>query len=238
MKVINLVHLYPKEMNIYGDTGNVLILRKRLERRGFEVKVHLVGAGEVLPRQTDIIVGGGGQDSGQKIVVDDLATKAATLKAMADDGVVMLMICGMYQLFGHHFLTHTGEKLPGIGYLDMVTEASHTRLIGNLTTNTPFGKLVGYENHSGLTTLGERQAPLGRCARGLGNNGVDTTEGAVRNNVFGSYLHGPVLSKSPQFADELISRTLLRSNNYRKPLVVLNDDVEHQAAAVAFDLKR
>src|SRR3990167_4228065 len=95
---VHIIHLYPKEMNIYGDTGNRLVLSQRLKWRGYEPIVHLVGLGDKLPAETDIILGGGGQDSGQALVIDDLAKRQAELNAMADDGVTMLMICGMYQL--------------------------------------------------------------------------------------------------------------------------------------------
>lgn len=230
---LNLVHLYPTEMNIYGDTGNRLILKRRLEWHGYEPVIRLVGVGNKLPTDTDIILGGGGQDSGQAVVVADLAQRKAELNSMADDGVVMLMICGMYQLFGHYFLTQDGQKLPGIGVLDLVTRGSDTRLIGNIVSQTPFGELIGYENHSGLTELADDLRPLGKCPKGQGNNGLDGREGAMRQNVFGSYLHGPILAKNPQFADELLARALTRRLGKRPDLELLEDRLEQAAAKVA-----
>lgn len=230
---LNIVHLYPKEMNIYGDTGNVLVLKKRMQWRGIEPVIHLVGVGQDIPDNVDIIIGGGGQDSGQLLVVEDLKTKSKKLNAMADDGVVMLMICGMYQLFGHYFLTQDGKKLPGISIFDSVTRASETRLIGNIVSKTPFGDLVGYENHSGLTTLGSGVESLGKTSSGQGNNGKDKTEGALIQNVFGSYIHGPILAKNPNFADELISRAITRLTGTTSDLKQLNDQLEHSAARVA-----
>jgi len=234
MTKIHIVHLYPSEMNIYGDTGNRLILEKRLEWRGYQPVVQMVGVGQKIPKQADIILGGGGQDSGQMLVVDDLQTKKTDLQAMHKDGVVMLMICGMYQLFGNYFQTSEGDKLKGIGIFDLVTAAGDKRLIGNIKTQTPFGQLVGYENHSGLTTLGKDQNWLGKCDKYRGNNGKDQTEGAISGNVFGSYLHGPMLSKNPHFADELIRRALERKLGKSIPeLSPLNDIFELQAAKIA-----
>lgn len=230
---IHLVHLYAAEMNIYGDTGNRLVLQQRLAWRGYEPVVHLVGVGEKLPTQADIIIGGGGQDSGQTVVVEDLAKKKAQLQAMADDGVGMLMICGMYQLFGHYFLTQNGEKLAGIGVFDLITKASDSRLIGNITTQTTFGELVGYENHSGLTQLGKGLTAFGQCPKGQGNNGQDQTEGAIQKNVFGSYLHGPILAKNPQLADELIKLAIEHRSGQKSELKALDDSLEVQAAVHA-----
>lgn len=230
MTKINLVHLYPVEMNIYGDTGNRLILQQRLRWRGYDVETHQVRVGDKLPNQTDIIIGGGGQDSGQALITDDLAKRQAQLQAMSQDGVSMLMICGMYQLFGHYFLTRDGTKLPGIGIFDLVTKASDTRLIGNITVATDFGDIVGYENHSGLTWLGQGQRSLGKTLKGRGNNGQDGAEGARQINVFGSYLHGPILAKNPDFADEILKRALARRTGKMIELEPLDDHLELEAA--------
>ncbi|MCL1963271.1 glutamine amidotransferase, partial [Candidatus Saccharibacteria bacterium] len=152
----------------------------------------------------DIILGGGGQDSGQSKITGDLIKIGPKLQKLASDGVPMLMICGLYQLFGHYFLTKDGEKIPGVGIFDMTTTGGPKRLIGNIVTDWQGYKIVGYENHSGLTHLNDGQSPFARVISGAGNNGKDRTEGARTNNVFGSYLHGPILPKNPAFADELL----------------------------------
>ena len=228
--MLKVVHLYPKEMNIYGDTGNRLVLEKRLAWRGVDVQVELVGVGDDMPEDVDIIIGGGGQDAGQGDVQDDLAQKAVTLRKLAEDGVVMLMICGMYQLFGRSFTTHEKEVIQGIGILPLETRGGKTRMIGNTVYETPFGELVGYENHSGVTRLDDEGIALGTVTKGDGNNGVDRTEGARMHNVFGTYSHGPILPKNPWFADELIRLALMRK--YGSDITQLKslDDTEERAA--------
>jgi lipid II isoglutaminyl synthase (glutamine-hydrolysing) len=146
--------------------------------------------------------------------------------------VVMLAICGTYQMLGHEFLTKDGARIGGAGVLDLSTTGSDVRLIGNNAISTEWGPMVGFENHSGLTRLGPGVRPLGRTATGRGNNGTDNTEGAVHGNVFGTYLHGPVLAKSPEFADELIRRALIR-RGLDADLEPLDDTMAHAAAAVA-----
>lgn len=232
MKNINIVHLYAREMNIYGDNGNVLVLKKRLEWRGHEVKVTKVGIGTKLPKNTHIIVGGGGQDAGQSKIATDLQKKSTDLKKLADNGVPMLMICGMYQMFGHYFKTNDGEKIKGIGLLDITTKAGKGRLIGNVVSRSKWGELVGYENHSGLTTLGSNSVDFGVVKYGQGNNGKDNTEGAYYKNVFGSYLHGPLLAKSPHFADHLLQCTLDVAGKF-EVLKSLDDTLENKASILA-----
>jgi len=232
MNPLLIVHLYPREMNIYGDTGNVLVLRRRLQWRGLPVQVAPVQMGDPLPTDADLILGGGGQDAAQGEIGRDFVRRGPELRAMADDGVVMLTICGSYQLLGHQFLTKDGQRIDGVGVLDVTTRGSDTRLIGNNHVQTEWGRLVGFENHSGLTELGPGVQPLGETLPGRGNNGSDRTEGAVRDNVFGSYLHGPVLAKSPGFADELLRRALAR-RGAADPLQPLDDSRELAAAEVA-----
>ncbi|HET6877209.1 MAG TPA: glutamine amidotransferase [Jatrophihabitans sp.] len=233
MRALRLVHLYPREMNIYGDTGNVVVLRKRLQWRALPVEVCPVSIGDPLPNDADILLGGGGQDAAQGEIGADFAARGAQLRAMADDGVVMLTICGSYQMLGHEFVTQEGRRIAGVGVLDVVTHGQHERLIGNNYVDTPdAGRLVGYENHSGLTTLGPGVRALGTTQPGRGNNGKDGTEGAVRGNVIGTYLHGPVLAKSPRFADDLLRRAYSR-RGVDVELAPLDDALPELAARVA-----
>lgn len=234
LKSISLVHIYPREMNIYGDSGNLKVLVRRLEQRNIKVKVSGVSAGQAMPKDADIIIGGGGQDSGQQVIEKDLKKKKAELKKMAEDGVAMLMVCGMYQLFGHYFSTKDGVKIPGIGIIDATTKASDRRMIGNLVVQSPFGRLVGFENHSGQTELAEDQLPLGKVIKGFGNNGSDGREGAVHKNVFGTYMHGPILPKNPKLADEIIRRALDRKfGKGTVALQPLDDWIAEKAADLA-----
>ena len=210
-KKITVVQLYPRDMNIYGDWGNALTIKRRLEWRGYEVELHEYNVGDSFPENADIIIGGGGQDSGQARIGQDLLKVGPTLKKLADEGVPMLVICGLYQQFGHFFKTKDGQVIEGIGILDVETYGSDVRMIGNIVTHSDeFGDIVGYENHSGQTTLGPQATPLAKVVLGAGNNDHDGHEGARYKNVIGSYLHGSLLPKNPEIADFLIREAIQR----------------------------
>jgi CobQ-like glutamine amidotransferase family enzyme len=235
MKQTKLViaHLYPREMNIYGDAGNILTLVKRLEWRGYEAEVRAVEVGEPFDfKSVDLVFGGGGQDRGQTIVGADLLQRGEALRAAADDGLPMLLICGLYQLFGRGFTTSTGQELPGLGIFRATTRGGERRLIGNIVLDSPFGRLVGFENHSGQTTLESDQLALGHIIKGHGNDGQSKHEGAVTNNVIGTYLHGPILPKNPALADHLLLTALGRRHGI-KELTPLDDELEQAAAQTA-----
>jgi CobQ-like glutamine amidotransferase family enzyme len=208
---IKVVHIYPREMSIYGDLGNTRCLASRLRWHGYDPLVHQHHPGNDFPADAHLVLGGGGQDSGQARVQDDLARNSDVLRSLAAAGTPMLMICGMYQLFGNAFITIDGERLPGIGVLDVTTQGNAKRMIGPVVLDTAFGDVVGYENHSGSTELAAGQQAFGTVRSGMGNNGKDRTEGAVSSNVFGSYLHGPILPANPSFADALIKLAVERA---------------------------
>ncbi len=212
MKEIHILHLYPNELNTYGDHGNRLVLMKRLGWTGYEPVVHHHHPGDSLAKQIDFVIGGGGQDSAQADVQADILKIGDGLRKLAESGVPMLTICGTYQLFGHRFVTNTGQEVKGISIFDLETVGSDKRMIGNVMVKSEFGTIFGFENHSGQTFLGENQAPLAKVLRGNGNNGKDKTEGARSLNVFGTYLHGPILPNNPAFCDELIK--LAVENHY------------------------
>ncbi len=210
---ITVLQLYPRDMNIYGDQGNLQVLVRRLEWYGYEPKVVSYNVGDALPTNPDLVIGGGGQDSGQEKIHADLLKIGPQLKQWADKGTPMLMVCGLYQLFGHFFKTLNGTMLDGIGILDVKTYGTNERLIGNIVTSSDiFGTIVGYENHSGQTFLGEKARPLATVIKGAGNNAKDGNEGARYKNVIGTYLHGSILPKNPAVADFLIRTAVARKN--------------------------
>jgi len=210
-KPITILQLYPRDMNIYGDQGNVQVLTRRLEWYGYTPNVITYNPGDTLPKNVDIVIGGGGQDSGQERIHADLLKIGPILKKWADGGVPMLMVCGLYQLFGHFFQTLNNTRLDGIGILDVTTYGTTERLIGNIVLESAtFGEIIGYENHSGQTFLGENVQPLANVIKGAGNNAKDGNEGAVYKNVIGTYLHGSLLPKNPKLADFFIKTAAMR----------------------------
>src|SRR6266581_3537077 len=209
--------LYPDLMNIYGDRGNILTLLKRAEWRGLDARAIDLGRGAAHGMEdVDIFFFGGGQDREQALVYDDLIEiKQEPLEAAVAHGSVVLAVCGGYQLLGHYYQTAEGERFPGIGLIDVRTEAGKKRFIGDVVVQTGFegmvlDTLVGFENHSGRTFLGPGAQRLGKVLMGKGNNGSDKTEGAVQGNIIGTYLHGSLLPKNPHLADHLIGKALKR----------------------------
>jgi len=238
-KVVHILQLYPHDMNIYGDFGNLLVLKRRLEWYGYKPVIVHYNIGDKFPSQVDIILGGGGQDSGQNKIQNDLLTISSHLHALANNGTPMLMICGLYQLFGKFFKTADGEVIKGIGILDIETYGKSERLIGNIVTHSQdFGDIVGYENHSGQTFLKDQTQSFGQVKFGVGNNIVDDTEGARYKNVIGSYLHGSLLPKNPKVADFLIKTAVQKRYGQFAPKQLIDDLISNLARQTAIKRPR
>jgi hypothetical protein len=234
-RTLRVCALYPDLMNIYADRGNLLLLERRCAWRGIQFSLSASGLGEQLADGADLYYIGGGQDRDQALCALDLAqVKRDALHAAAARGAVILAVCGGYQLLGRSYQLGD-EELPGVGLVDAVTVRSDgPRLIGNVAIEVELeaGRrrvLAGFENHGGRTHLGADERPLGRVLSGHGNNGTDGWEGIRRDNVIGTYLHGPLLPKNAWFADWLIATALVAG----QPLAPLADGLEEAAHADA-----
>ena len=229
MKLI-IGHLYGDLMNIYGDIGNIIALKKRAEWRGIEMVIKMFSIGNKLNKgDVDLFFFGGGQDQQQEAVARDLKSKAKVIKAEIERGVPLLSVCGGYQLLGEYYKPHKGPKLLGVGLFPAYTLASYDRMIGNIVIESIFGKLVGFENHSGKTHLKRGALPLGMVKKGFGNNGKDITEGCIYKNAIGCYMHGSLLPKNPKLADWLLKKALEVKYGKEIELEPLDDTLETQA---------
>jgi lipid II isoglutaminyl synthase (glutamine-hydrolysing) len=231
---LKLAYFYPALMNLYGDRGNVQTLLQRCRWRGIDLSVTAISIGDSLSlADFDLAFFGGGQDKEQfKIGEDLIQSKAANLISAVNDGLVMLTVCGGFQLLGEYYKPIQGPILQGISLMDLHTEGGTLRMIGNIIVQprVEIGGnmvLVGFENHSGRTYLGPGCQALGSVIQGYGNNGEDSLEGARYQNCFGTYLHGPLLPKNSSFADYLISLALRRKYG-KADLQPLDDTLEDQ----------
>ncbi len=211
-KSIRIAHLYPELLNLYGDTGNIICLQKRLQWRGIDAEVVEFHAGdEINLDDFDIAFIGGGTDREQKIVAQELSHARDNVEKFVESDGVLLAVCGGYQLLGSSYLLGD-EKVQGLGIVDLYTDRKSPRIIGNIVIDCPMcsDKVVGYENHGGRTHLGEGVEPFGKVVVGGGNDGVTLDEGVHYKNVVGTYIHGPLLPKNPKLADALLRAALVR----------------------------
>lgn len=235
---INICHLYPDLLNLYGDRGNIIALKQRAQWRGISANVTNITLGDSFaPENYDIIFLGGGQDYDQQIIQDDVLDKKGNeIRNAIENNKVFLCICGGYQLLGKYYKTWDGKDIEFLGALDLWTIGGKERMIGNIVVECEFlknegfdGRIVGFENHSGRTYLGSGVKPLGKVIKGNGNNGEDGYEGAVYKNVYCSYSHGSLLPKNPAFTDHLLTLALKEKYPDFDSLVPLDDQFEQLA---------
>jgi lipid II isoglutaminyl synthase (glutamine-hydrolysing) len=252
---VRICHLYPRLLSVAGDRGNLMAIAQRSAWRGIGCSVTEAEVGEVPDfTQADLILLHGGQDREMTAAAQDLAVKSGPLREAIEGDAVVLAVCAGYQLLAHSYTPSAGPSIEGLGVLDAVTEAGAVRFIGHMgiecddlgasnsrsssssSASSAGRRLVGFENHSGRTFLGDGVRPLGRVIAGAGNNGEDHTEGARYREVYATYMHGPVLPKNPWFADHLLYRALAHRYSDVEPLAPLADDTEDLAQDAALRL--
>ncbi len=235
MKEIKILYLYPDILDLYGDIGNIKVLKYRMEKRGISVIVDTYSIGDKAPdfSSYDIVFSGGGADNEQKILSEDLVQYKDKIKEAVNKEVFFLLICGSYQLFGKYYKGVDGEIIPGLEVFDYYTEAIEDRskrCIGNIVLEIEIDgektKIIGFENHGGQTF--DTKENFGSVLFGNGNKFGDSKEGFRINNVIGTYLHGPLLSKNPKLTDYIIKYSLERKYGEEVNLEPLNDEFEEK----------
>jgi lipid II isoglutaminyl synthase (glutamine-hydrolysing) len=237
---IRVGHLYPDYLNIYADRGNIAVLRRRAELRGYELEVDPIGLSDELePGAHDLLYVGGGQDREQALVAVDLAEKADGVRGAVAGGAALLAVCGGYQLLGRGYRGRDGSLMPGAGLFPHETLAGTDRMIGDVLLECELEPgerrlVAGFENHVGRTLLDDGAMPLGRVVHGFGNDGASGVEGCRVERAIGTYLHGPLLPRNPWLADWLLAHAIAHATGGDPPLLPpLDDELEDEAQRVA-----
>jgi lipid II isoglutaminyl synthase (glutamine-hydrolysing) len=201
----------PDVMGTYGDGGNAVVLRQRLVLRGIDAEVVDITLSDPVPAELDLYTLGGAEDFAQRLATKHLL-RYPGLQRAAERGAPVLAICAAIQVLGHWYETSSGERVDGVGLLDVTTSPQPKRTIGEVVSQPLLDgltqRLTGFENHRGGTVLGSAASPLARVISGAGNRAGDGFDGAVQGSVIATYLHGPCLARNPELADHLLSRVV------------------------------
>ena len=201
----------PDVMGTYGDGGNAVVLRQRLLLRGIAAEIVEITLADPVPESLDLYTLGGAEDYAQRLATRHLIRHPGLQRA-AERGAPVLAICAAIQVLGHWYETSAGERVDGVGMLDLTTAPQDARTIGELVSKPLLAglteRLTGFENHRGGTVLGSGAAPLGAVVQGAGNRGGDGIDGAVQGSVVATYMHGPCLARNPELADLLLGKVV------------------------------
>jgi lipid II isoglutaminyl synthase (glutamine-hydrolysing) len=201
----------PDVMGTYGDGGNAVVLRQRLRLRGITAEIVEITLADPVPDSLDLYTLGGAEDYAQRLATRHLI-KYPGLQRAADRGAPVLAICAAIQVLGHWYETSSGERVDGVGLLDLTTSPQSARTIGELVARPLLPgvsqQLTGFENHRGGTVLGPAASPLSAVVKGAGNRAGDGYDGAIQGSVVATYMHGPCLARNPELADVLLSKVV------------------------------
>lgn len=208
---VRIVLVLPDVMGTYGDSGNAVVLRQRLVLRGIAAEIVEITLADPVPESLDVYTLGGAEDYAQRLATRHLIRYPGLQRAAAR-GVPVLAICAAIQVLGAWYETAAGDRVDGVGLLDLTTAPQQTRTIGELVSRPLVAglsqPLTGFENHRGGTVLGAAASPLGAVVKGAGNRAGDGVDGAVQGSVVATYMHGPCLARNPELADLLLSKVV------------------------------
>jgi lipid II isoglutaminyl synthase (glutamine-hydrolysing) len=201
----------PDVMGTYGDGGNAVVLRQRLRLRGIAAEIVEITLTDPVPDSLDLYTLGGAEDYAQRLATRHLIQHSGLQRAAAR-GAPVLAICAAIQVLGHWYETSSGERVDGVGLLDVTTSPQVARTIGEVVAKPSVAgltqRLTGFENHRGGTVLGPAASPLAVVVRGAGNRAGDGFDGVVQGSVVATYMHGPCLARNPELADLLLSKVV------------------------------
>jgi len=216
MTQIAIAQLYPAELGVTGDRGNVRAIEARLAAAGIDSATTRVGIGEDLPEDLDILVIGNGPLSAMRGVHADLTARGDRIRAFVADGGVLLAVGGSAELLSRGVTTLDGETIAGLGVFDATVARTRQRKVGYITIDTAIGPVIGFEDHASEWTLDDNAHGYGRVTFGQGSFALPGGEQPVRGelvrvgNAIASNAQGPLLPLNPDLVRELISCAVAR----------------------------
>ena len=242
MKTIKILHMYADMLDLYGDSGNMEIMKYRCKMRGIGCEIDKYSVDSPMPDFSayDLIYIGGGADLEQQHISADLLKCREGIVNAYKNGTFLFLICGGYQLMGKYYRDADGNDIKGLGLFDYFTVAPNSRrkrCIGNIVVQTEITgkpvKVLGFENHGGQTQ--NVKTPFGKVLYGNGNCSKSEFEGYFEKNVIATYLHGPMLSKNPEISDYMIEYCINRNAETHEKLAPLDDKLEKECRKVMLD---
>lgn len=209
---MKLLYLCPDLMNLYGDSGNLRALERRLADQGEETAVDRRTIGDALDLTGyDFLYMGSGTERSQKAALEYLRPYAGALKAAMEGGTFALFTGNSASMLGREIIDADGKAWPGLGLVDFTArEQRETRFTGDAIVRHPDlpDALVGFINK--CEDWEGNVPPLFQTVMGRGNRGDTVDEGFRVHNFLGTHLIGPVLVKNPHFHRWLLERLLGR----------------------------
>ncbi|HQB31822.1 MAG TPA: hypothetical protein PLI19_00690 [Erysipelotrichaceae bacterium] len=210
--------LYPSSCNLFGDRGNVLYLKRNLPEAAF-IETGLNDEPYFVKNEVDLIYLGPMSEAMQMKVRDRLTPFKERIKHLIDSDVFFLLTGNAVEVFGKEVVDKDGSVFKGLGLLDINCQRDMFKRKNNLFK----GKfediaVVGFQSQ--FTVTESREKGLFKKIYGLGLNLLSNYEGVRKNNLFATYLIGPILVLNPYFTKKLLS--LLKVD---KETLYLEDEV-------------
>ncbi|MEG2276152.1 MAG: glutamine amidotransferase [Clostridia bacterium] len=202
---VKVIHLYPDLMNLYGEYGNVKVIERHLKDQGAEVEiVKLTTSDKIDLSKADFVYVGSGTEKNQLVCASHLMQYKENIKEAVERGVVILATGNAQEFFGKHIKEVNGAKHEMLGIVDITAQRTDYRTCLDViyACDKIDAKVTGFINK--MSIIKNNKNPLFKVIFGEGMSKDETIEGYVYNNLYATYVIGPILARNPKFLRHIV----------------------------------
>lgn len=223
--MVKILHLFNNLMNLYGETGNIKILERRLKAGSVAFKTVKAMPKDVIDWDFDLVYIGSGAEKSMFASLKEAHNFTDKLnKLIFEKNVVVLLTGNSMSLFGKKIVAESGEEVEGLSILDIETyETYNTPTMQDCVFECELinSKIVGFINRA--TKIISNEKPLFKVIKGVGNSPDNKFEGMQRDNLFATHLIGPILAKNPDFVELIIKKLANKTKEFEYSAMKLDD---------------
>lgn len=205
---VTIAHLYYDLLNLYGECGNVRILKKVLEEQNIEVIVQFLTIDDELDfSKYDIVYMGMGIADNLVLVNKHLKKYKKDIKKYIEDNKVLICTGNSYELFGKEIKLQD-QIIKTLGLFDYHSKYLKTRKVMEVWAESEFVKkpIIGFMNTGSTNDLKDNPFLINI-------NHQNDSEGIIYKNFIGSYIIGPLLIRNPHVLEKIIKEVITRKDH-------------------------
>ena len=204
--MIKVLHLYYDLLNLYGEQGNILALKRAFKNQNVEIEVDYLSVQDKIDFQKyDLVYLGSGSTENLLIALEDIKRYKKELKKYIESKKVLLATGNSYLLFGQKI-----NNLDALGIFDYYAASSEKMAQESLMELYQEKDIIGFKNREFI--VNNKRNHLFKVKEGLCDNLKSEYEGYHEYNFYGTFVIGPLLIRNPHFTNILVKEIMEKNN--------------------------
>ena len=204
--MIKVLHLYYDLLNLYGEQGNILALKRAFKNQNVEIEVDYLSVQDKIDfKKYDLVYLGSGSAENLLIALEDIKRHKKELKKYIESKKVLLATGNSYLLFGQKI-----NNLDALGIFDYYAVSSEKMAQESLMELYQEKDIIGFQNREFI--VNNKRNHLFKVKEGLCDNLKSEYEGYHEYNFYGTFVIGPLLIRNPHFTNILVKEIMEKNN--------------------------